>query len=161
MDTIRDDDSSESDHEELEQAYEKLYKESLNLFKLNDKLTKKLKACESENVKLKEEISEARINAIKIADDQQVLCAKLLTCETERNELQETHAMYEEKIESLEMSQVALEELMIKKDEELKVAMVTISLWNKGSKTLEDIIGSQQICSDKSGIGFGDKREQK
>ena len=87
VENITDDESSESDHEELEQAYEKLYKESLNLFKLNDKLTKKLKACECENVKLKEEISEARINAIKIADDQQVLCAKLLTCETERNEL--------------------------------------------------------------------------
>ena len=49
-----DDESSESDDEELEQAYEKLYKESLNLFKLNDKLTKKLKECESENVKLGE-----------------------------------------------------------------------------------------------------------
>ena len=46
-----DDESSESDHEELEQAYEKLYKESLNLFKLNDKLTKKLKAYERENGK--------------------------------------------------------------------------------------------------------------
>ncbi|KAI8027707.1 putative protein phosphatase 2C 71 [Camellia lanceoleosa] len=43
-------------------------------------------------------------STMKIADDQQVLCAKLLTCETERNELQETHAMYEEKIESLEIS---------------------------------------------------------
>ena len=28
------------------------------------------------------------------------------------------------------------------------------------SKTLEDIIGSQQTSCDKSGIGFGDKREQ-
>ncbi|GMP99725.1 hypothetical protein CsSME_00047085 [Camellia sinensis var. sinensis] len=73
VENITDDESSESDHEELEQAYEKLYKESLNLFKLNDKLTKKLKACESENVKLKEEISEARINAIKVADDRQLL----------------------------------------------------------------------------------------
>ncbi|GMP23151.1 hypothetical protein CsSME_00000857 [Camellia sinensis var. sinensis] len=161
VENITDDESSESDHEELEQAYEKLYKESLKLFKLNDKLTKKLKACESENVKLKEEISEARINAIKVADDRQVLCAKLLTCETERNELLQTHAMYEEKIESLEMSQVALEELMIKKEEELKCAMATIGLWNRGSKTLEDIIGSQQMSCDKSGIGFGGKKEQK
>ena len=111
----------------------------------------KLKACESENVKLKKEISEARINAIKVADDRQVLCAKLLTYETKRNELLQTHAMYEEKIESLEMSQVALEELMIKKEEELKCAMVTIGLWNNGSKTLDNNIGSQQICSNKSG----------
>ena len=87
VENITDDESSESDDEELEQAYEKLYKESLNLFKLNEKLTKKLKAYESENVKLKEEIFEARIDAIKIADDRQALCAKLLTCETERNEL--------------------------------------------------------------------------
>ncbi|THF99040.1 hypothetical protein TEA_000656 [Camellia sinensis var. sinensis] len=106
------------------------------------------------NVKLKENISEARIDAIKIANDRQALCAKLLTCETERNELQQIYAMYEEKIESLEMSQVALEELMIKKEEELKCAMATIGLWNKGSKTLEDIIGSQQMYCDKSGIGF-------
>ena len=33
VENITDDESSESDHEELEQAYEKLYKESLNLFK--------------------------------------------------------------------------------------------------------------------------------
>ena len=69
------DESSESDEKELEQAYEKLYKESLNIFKLKDKLTKKLKACESKNVKLKEEISAARINAIMVADDRLVLCA--------------------------------------------------------------------------------------
>ena len=123
-----DDESSGSDDEELEQAYEKLYKESLNLSKLNDKLTMKLKAGESENVKLKEDISEARIDAIKIANDRQALCAKLLTCETERNELQQIFATYEEKIESLEMSQVALEELIIKKEEELKCAMATIGL---------------------------------
>mgnify|MGYP003702271385 CR=1 FL=1 len=91
----------------------------------------------------------------------QALCEKFLSCETERNELQQIYATYEEKIETLEMSQVALEELMIKKEEELKCAMVTIGLWNKGSKTLDNIIGSQQICSDKSGIGFGDKKEQK
>ncbi|KAF5934408.1 hypothetical protein HYC85_030579 [Camellia sinensis] len=59
------------------------------------------------------------------------------------------------------MSQVALEELMIKKEEELKCAIATIGLWNKGSKTLEDIIGSQQMSCDKSGIGFGGKKEQK
>ncbi|KAF5953579.1 hypothetical protein HYC85_006435 [Camellia sinensis] len=59
------------------------------------------------------------------------------------------------------MSQVALEELMIKKEEELKCAMATIGLWNRGSKTLDNIIGSQQICSDNSGIGFGGKKEQK
>ncbi|KAF5933585.1 hypothetical protein HYC85_029756 [Camellia sinensis] len=156
-----DDESSESDDEELEQAYEKLYKESLKLSKLNDKLTMKLTACESENVKLNEEIFEARIDAIKIANDQQALYAKLLTCETERNELQQIYATYGEKIETLEMSQVALEELMIKKKEELKCAMATIGLWNKRSKTLDNIIGSQQICSDKSGIGFGDNKEQK
>ena len=109
--------SSESDDEELEQAYEKLYKESLNLFKLNDKLIKKLKACESEDVKLNEEISEARNDALKISNDRQALCAKLLTCEIERNELQQIYATYDEKIESLETSQVALEELMIKKEE--------------------------------------------
>ena len=68
-------------------AYEKLYKESLNLSKLNDKLTMKLKACESENVKLRKEISEARNDGFKISNDRQALCAKLLTCETERNEL--------------------------------------------------------------------------
>ena len=136
------DESSESDDEELQQAYEKLYKESLKLSKLNDKLTMKLKACESENIKLKEEISEARIDAIKIANDRQALCAKLLTCETERNELQQLYTTYEEKIETLEMSQLALEELMIKKEEELKCAMATISLWNRGSKTLDNIIGS-------------------
>ena len=84
-----------------------------------------------------------------------------MTCETERNELQQIYATYEEKIETLEMSQVALEELMIKKEEELKCAMATIGLWNRGSKTLDNIIGSQQICSDKSGIGFGGKKEQK
>mgnify|MGYP003703581231 CR=1 FL=1 len=69
--------------------------------------------------------------------------------------------MYEEKIESLEMSQVALEELMIKIEEVLKCAMSTIGLWNKGLKILDNIIGSQQICSDKSGIGFGGKKKQK
>ncbi|KAL7216058.1 hypothetical protein ACSBR1_028076 [Camellia fascicularis] len=42
-----DDESSGSDDEELEQAYEMLYKESLNLSKLNDKLTTKLKTCEN------------------------------------------------------------------------------------------------------------------
>ena len=57
------------------------------------------------------------------------------------------------------MSQVALEELMIKKEEELKCAMATIGLWNKGSKTSDNIIGSQQMCYDKSGIGFGDSKE--
>ena len=50
---------------------------------------------------------------------------------------------------------------MIKKEEELKCAMATIGLWNRGSKTLDNIIGSQQNCSDKSGIGFGGKKEQK
>ena len=84
-----------------------------------------------------------------------------MTCETEKNELQQIYATYEEKIETLEKSQVVLEELIIKKEEELKCAMVTIGLWNKGSKTLDNIIGSQQICSDKSGIGFGDNKEQK
>ncbi|CAL5382017.1 unnamed protein product [Camellia sinensis] len=107
------------------------------------------------------EISEARNDALKISNDRQALCAKLLTCETERNELQQIYSTYEEKIETLEMSQVALEELMIKKEEELKCAMATIGLWNRGSKTLDNIIGSQQICSDKSGIGFGGKKEQK
>ncbi|GMP44045.1 hypothetical protein CsSME_00013156 [Camellia sinensis var. sinensis] len=121
----------------------------------------KLKACESENVKLKEEISEARNDAINISNDRQVICAKLLTCETERNELQQIYATYEEKIKTLEMSQGALKELIIKKEEELKCAMATIDLWNKGSKTLDNIIGSQQICSDKSGTGFGGKKEQK
>ncbi len=71
---------------------------------MNDKLTKKLKACESENVKLKNEIFEAKNDAIKISNDQQALCAKLLTCETERNELQQIYATYEEKIKALEMS---------------------------------------------------------
>ena len=162
VENATDDESSESesDDEELEQAYQKLYKESLNISKLNDKLTTKLKACESENVKLKEKISEVRIDAIKIANDRQVLCAKLLTCETERNELQQIYTAYEENIETLEMSQVALEELIIKKEEELKCAMATIGLCNKGSKTLDNIIGSQQICFDKSGIGFGGKKEK-
>ncbi|CAL5382710.1 unnamed protein product [Camellia sinensis] len=161
VENATDDESSESDDEELVQAYEKLYKESLKLSKLNDKLTMKLTACENKNVKLKEEISETRIDAIKISNDRQALCAKLLTCETERNELQQIYATYEEKIETLEMSQVALEELMIKKEEELKCAMATIGLWNRGSKTLGNIIGSQQICSNKSGIDFGDDKEQK
>ena len=155
------DESSESDHEELEQAYEKLYKKSLNLSKLNDKLAIQLTAYKSVNVKLKEEIFEARNDALKISNDWQALCAKLLTCETERNDLQQIYATYAEKIKTLEMSQVALEKLMIKKEEELKCAMATIGLWNKGSKTLDNIIGSQQICSDKSDIGFGGKKEQK
>ena len=99
---------------------------------MNDKLTTKLKACENENVRLKEEISEVRIDAIMIANDRHALCAKLLTCETERNELQQIYATYEEKIETLEMSQVLIEELMIKKEEELKCAMATIGLWNRG-----------------------------
>ena len=67
---------------------------------------------------------------------------KLLTSETERNELQQIYATYEEKIKTLEISQVALEELVIKKQEELKCAVATIRLWNKGSKTLDNIIGS-------------------
>ena len=78
-----------------------------------------------------------------------------MTCETERNELQQIYATYEEKIETLEMSQVALDELKIKKEDELKCAMATIGLWKRGLKTLDNIIGSQQISSDKSGIGFG------
>ncbi|KAF5933306.1 hypothetical protein HYC85_029477 [Camellia sinensis] len=104
VENATDDESSESEDEELQQAYQKLYKESLNLFKLNDKLTTKLKACESENVKLKKDISEARNDALKISNDRQALCVKLLTCETERNELQQIYATYEEKIETLEMS---------------------------------------------------------
>ena len=39
--------------------------------------------------------------------------------------------------------------------------MATFGLRNRGSKTLDNIIGSQQICSDKSGISFGGKKEQK
>ncbi|GMQ09629.1 hypothetical protein CsSME_00052926 [Camellia sinensis var. sinensis] len=34
-------------------------------------------------------------------------------------------------------------------------------MWNSESKTLEDIIGSQQMSSDKSGIGYGDATQQK
>ena len=50
---------------------------------------------------------------------------------------------------------------MIKKEEEFKCAIATTGLWSKGSKTLDNIIGSQQICSNKSGIVFGGKKEQK
>ena len=125
---ITNDESSGSDDEELEYAYEKLYNESLYLTKLNDKLTMKLKVCESENVKLKKVISDARNDAIKISNDRQVLRAKLLTCEIEKNELQQIYTIYKEKIETLEMSQGALEELIIKKEEELKCAMATIGL---------------------------------
>ncbi|GMP82982.1 hypothetical protein CsSME_00037069 [Camellia sinensis var. sinensis] len=53
-------DNGEIDGDDLQQAYEKLYDESLNLSKINDKLTLKLKACESENVKLKKEITTAK-----------------------------------------------------------------------------------------------------
>ncbi|KAF5932838.1 hypothetical protein HYC85_029009 [Camellia sinensis] len=97
-------DDDEIDGEELQQAYEKLYRESPNLSRLNDKLTIKLKAYESKNVKLKEEVSKARKDAIKISSDKQALCAKLLSCEIKRNELLKINATYEDKIESLEMS---------------------------------------------------------
>ena len=53
------------------------------------------------------------------------------------------------------MSQVALEELVGQKEEELEDARATIDMWNKGSKTLEDIIGSQQMSCDKSRLGYG------
>ena len=43
---------------------------------------------------------------------------------------------------------------MIKKEEELKCAMATIGLWNRGLKTLDNIIGSQQICSDKMALAL-------
>ena len=54
----KEDDETSEDNDEingdyLQQAYETLYDESLNLSKINDKLTLKLNACESENVKLK------------------------------------------------------------------------------------------------------------
>ncbi|GMQ04109.1 hypothetical protein CsSME_00049641 [Camellia sinensis var. sinensis] len=63
--------NDEIDGDDLQQAYEKLYDESLNLSKINDKLTFKLKACESENVKLKGEIATAKQNVIKISNDRQ------------------------------------------------------------------------------------------
>ena len=69
VENATDDESSESDDEELEQAYEKLYKESLNLSKLNDKLTTKLKSYKIENIKIKKEISKARNDAIKNSSD--------------------------------------------------------------------------------------------
>ncbi|GMP39560.1 hypothetical protein CsSME_00010350 [Camellia sinensis var. sinensis] len=53
-------DNDEINGNELQQAYEKLYEESLNLSKINDKLSVKLKACESENVKLKGELVTAK-----------------------------------------------------------------------------------------------------
>ena len=72
-----------------------------------------------------------------------------------RNKLLKIYATYEEKIENLEMSQATLEEMVGQKDDELRDARATIAMWNKGSKTLEDILGSQQMDCDKSGLGYG------
>ncbi|GMP94413.1 hypothetical protein CsSME_00043879 [Camellia sinensis var. sinensis] len=121
-------DNDEIDGDDLQQAYEKLYNESLNLSKINDKLTFKLKACESENVTLKEKIAIAKKDVIKISNDRQDLCGKLLSYETKRNELLNIYATYEEKIEILEISQAALEELVGQKEEELKDARATIDM---------------------------------
>ncbi|GMP54782.1 hypothetical protein CsSME_00019833 [Camellia sinensis var. sinensis] len=85
-------DMDEINGEELQQAYEKLYEESLNLSKTNDKLSLKLKICESENVRLKGELLTAKQNVIKISSDKQDLC------ETERNELLKVYSTYEEKL---------------------------------------------------------------
>jgi len=148
-------DNDEINGDELQQAYEKLYEESLNFSKINYKLSLKLKACESENVKLKGELVATKRNVIKISSDRQDLCGKLLSCETERNELLKVYSIYEEKLESLEMSQATLEEIVCQKDEELCIARATIAMWNKGSKSLEDILGSQQMGYDKSGLGYG------
>ena len=65
-------DNDEINGDELQQAYEKLYEESLNLSKFNDKLSLKLKTCESENVRLKGELATAKQNIIKIPSDRQV-----------------------------------------------------------------------------------------
>ena len=58
------------------------------------------------------------------------------------------YSTFEEKLESLEMSQATLEEIVCQKDEELRVARATIALWNKGSKSFEDILGSQLMGCD-------------
>ncbi|GMP36787.1 hypothetical protein CsSME_00008796 [Camellia sinensis var. sinensis] len=102
--TSTSEDNDEITGDDLQQAYEKLYDESLNLSKINDKLTLKLKACESENVKLKGELVAAKQNIIKISSDRHDLCGKLLSCEPERNELLKVYSTYEEKLESLEVS---------------------------------------------------------
>ena len=65
------------------------------------------------------------------------------------------YSTYEEKLESLEMSQATLEEIVCQKDEELHIARATIAMWNKGSKSLENILESQQMGCDKSGLGYG------
>ena len=134
-----DDETSEDNDEiygdELQQAYEKLFEESLNLSKLNDKLSLKLKTCESENVRLKGELVAAKQNIVKISSDRQDLCGKLLSCQTERNELLKVYSTYEEKLERLVLSQARLEEKICQKDEELRVARATIAMWNKGSKS--------------------------
>ena len=53
------------------------------------------------------------------------------------------------------MSQATLEDIVYQKDEELRVASATIAMWNNGSKSLEDILRSQQMGCDKSGLGYG------
>ena len=71
------------------------------------------------------------------------------------------YSTYEEKLESLEMSQATLEEMVSHKDEELRIARATIVVWNKGSKSLEDILRAQQMGCDKSGLGYGNATAHK
>ena len=59
------------------------------------------------------------------------------------------------------MSQAALKEMIGQKEAELKGARATIDMWNKGSKTLEDILGSQHMNCDKSGMDYGNATVQK
>ncbi|XP_028055740.1 uncharacterized protein LOC114259918 [Camellia sinensis] len=92
-------------------------------------------------------------DAIKISSDRQALCAKLVTCATEGNELQQIYAAYEEKIETLEMSQSALEELIIKKEEELKCAMATIELVATKEHRCLEFEG--RLCDDIKGKVVG------
>mgnify|MGYP003702831469 CR=1 FL=1 len=59
------------------------------------------------------------------------------------------------------MSQATLEEMVGQKDEELRDVSASIFIWNKGSKSLEDIHGSQQMGCDKSGLGCGNATAHK
>ncbi|GFZ00854.1 hypothetical protein Acr_14g0004890 [Actinidia rufa] len=176
MDLHRECEEAEDD-EVLQQAYEKLYKESLNMVKMNVESLNKLKLGEKENEKLKLELTEAQAFVSELNAHRVTLCEKLSLCElnahrvtlceklslrekerndllVSSNELKKKKNELGEELHACLESRNLFESQVAKFENDLNCVNATLRRMNRGTRALDEVLSAQKVAKDKVGLGY-------
>ncbi|XXG89760.1 hypothetical protein AAC387_Pa12g1686 [Persea americana] len=130
--------------------YETLFKKTMKMVKVNEKVAINWKVSEEKNSSLKAELAEALAKVQKLEDENDKLADKLIV-ESQKCDILD----FDMKTLKAENSELNGRLKMVLS--ELNTAKASLNRMNTGSKTLDDILCSQKTHTDKHGIGYADE----